>query len=150
MSLSAIIFFHYKLSIMEIYQIALMVIGSITLLWLVVKVVKGIFWFLEAGMESCFREKYPYDFEMHLEWIIKELESRGYEQTQTIDAGGDYPGVILNNPQTGTEMEVRLRAPLLTTTGYSIVVANHKHKTAIVMQDSASDENKRLLKKYLE
>ena len=48
------------------------------------------------------------------------------------------------------EMEVRLRAPLLTTKGYSIVVANHDNNTAIVMQDSASDENKRLLEKYLE
>ncbi len=134
---------------MEIYQIALMVIGAITLLWLVVKAVKGIFWFLEAGMESCFREKYPYDFEMHLGWLINELESRGYKQTNTIDAGGDYPGVILNT-KTGIEMEVRLRAPLLATTGYSIVVANHNNNTAIVMQDSASDENKRLLEKYLE
>ena len=135
---------------MEIYQIVLMVIGAITLLWLVVKAVKGFFWFLEAGMESCFREKYPYDFEMHLEWIIKELESRGYEQTDTIDAGGDYPGVILNHPHTGIEMEVRLRAPLLATTGYSIIVANHNNNTAIVMQDSESEENKGLLGKYLE
>ena len=62
---------------MEIYQIALMVIGAITLIWLLYKTAKGILWLLEAGMESCFREKYPYDFEMHLEWIIKELESRG-------------------------------------------------------------------------
>lgn len=135
---------------MEIYQIALMVIGAITLIWLLYKTAKGILWLLEAGMESCFREKYPYDFEMHLGWIIKELESRGFEQTDTIDAGGDYPGVILNHPQTGIEMEVRLRAPLLTTTGYSIVVANHDNNTAIVMQDSESDENKRLLGKYLE
>ena len=135
---------------MEIYQIALMVIGAITLIWLLYKTAKGILWLLEAGMESCFREKYPYDFEMHLGWIIKELESRGFEQTDTIDAGGDYPGVILNHPQNGTEMEVRLRAPLLTTTGYSIVVANHDNNTAIVMQDSESDENKRLLHKYLE
>lgn len=87
---------------------------------------------------------------MHLGWIVNELRSRGYEQTGAIDAGGDYPGVILNNPKTGIEMEVRLRAPLLTTKGYSIVVANHNNNTAIVMQDSESDENKCLLGKYLE
>jgi hypothetical protein len=46
-------------------------------------------------------------------------------------------------------MEVRLRAPLFSTKGYSIIVANHENNTAIVMQDSSSDDNKRLLEKYL-
>ena len=87
---------------------------------------------------------------MNLGWIIKEMNARGYEQTSTIDAGGDYPGVTMRHPETDIEMEVRLRAPLLTTKGYSIIVANHNNNTAIVMQDSASDENKRLLEKYLE
>jgi cell division protein FtsL len=32
----------------------------------------------------------------------------------------------------------------------SIIVANHNNKTAIVMQDSASEENKILLRKYLD
>lgn len=135
---------------MEIYQIVLMVIGAITLIWLLYKSVKGILWLLEAGMASCFREKYPYDFTSNLSWVVNELMSRGFEQTSTIDAGGDYPGVIMRHPETDIEMEVRLRAPLLTTKGYSIVVANHDNNTAIVMQDSASDENKRFLEKYLE
>ena len=47
---------------MEIYEIVLMVIGAITLVWLVYKTVKGFFWLLGVGMASCFREKYPYDF----------------------------------------------------------------------------------------
>ena len=135
---------------MEIYQIVLMVIGAITVIWLVVKTIKGVIWLLEAGMQSCYREKYPYDFQMNLGWIIKEMNARGYEQTSTIDAGGDYPGVTMRHPETDIEMEVRLRASLLTTKGYSIIVANHNNNTAIVMQDSASDENKRLLEKYLE
>ena len=135
---------------MEIYQIVLMVIGAITLVWLMYKTAKGILWLLEAGMQSCFREKYPYDFLMNLSWIIKEINARGYEQTSTIDAGSDNPGFIMRHSETGTEMEVRLQAPLLTTKGYSIVVANHDNNTAIVMQDSESDENKKLLEKYLE
>ena len=135
---------------MEIYQIVLMVIGAITLIWLLYKTAKGILWLLEAGMENCFREKYPYDFQMNLGWIIKEMNARGYEQTSTIYAGGDYPGVIMRNPETDIEMEVRLRAPLLTTKGYSIIVANHDNNTAIVMQDFVSEENKSLLEKYLE
>ena len=78
------------------------------------------------------------------------MNARGYEQTSTIYAGGDYPGVIMRNPETDIEMEVRLRAPLLTTKGYSIIVANHDNNTAIVMQDFVSEENKSLLEKYLE
>ncbi len=135
---------------MEIYQIILMWIGAITLIWIVVKTIKGVFWLLGKGLESCFREKYPYDFEINLGWVIQEMKSRGYRQTAVLDAGGDYPGVIMKNPRTEIEMEVRLRAPLLTNKGYSIVVANHLNNTAIVMQDSASDENKRLLSKYME
>ena len=135
---------------MEIYQIVLMVIGAITLIWLAYKTIKGIFWLLGVGLESCFREKFPYDFEMNLGWVIKEMKSRGYKQTATMDAGSDYPGVIMKNLETEIEMEVRLRAPLLTNKGYSIIVANHNDNTAIVVQDSASDVNKRLLIKFLD
>ena len=135
---------------MEIYQIILMWIGAITLIWIVVKTIKGVFWLLGKGLESCFREKYPYDFEINLGWVIQEMKSRGYRQTAVLDAGGDYPGVIMKNPRTEIEMEVRLRAPLLTNKGYSIIVANHSNNTAVVMQDSSSDENKRFLSKYLE
>ena len=135
---------------MEIYQIVLMVIGAITLIWLLYKSVKGILWLLEAGMASCFREKYPYDFTSNLSWVVNELISRGFEQTTMLEAGSDYPGVILKHLETEVEMEVRLHAPLLTDKGYSIIVSNHNDNTAIVMQDPASDENKRFLEKYLE
>ena len=82
---------------MEIYQVILMVIGAVATIYLIVKFLKGFFWILGKGMESCFREKYPYDFEINLKWV-----------------------------------------------------ANHNNNTAIVMQDSASDENKKLLSKYLD
>ena len=135
---------------MEIYQIILMGIGAITLIWLVVKTIKGVFWLLGKGLESCFREKYPYDFEINLGWVMQEMKSRGYRQVAMMDAGSDNPGVIMINSESGIEMEVRLHAPLLTDKGYSIIVANHSNNTAVVMQDSASDENKRFLSKYLE
>ena len=135
---------------MEIYQIVLMVIGAITLVWLSYKVLKGFIWCLDAGLASCFREKYPYDFEINLGWVIKELKFRGYRQAAMMGAGSDYPGVIMEHPESGIEMEIRLRAPLFSDKGYSIIVANHANHTAIVMQDSASDDNKRLLCKYLE
>ena len=135
---------------MEIYQIILMGIGAITLIWLVVKTIKGVFWLLGKGLESCFREKYPYDFEINLGWVIQEMKSHGYRQAAMMDAGSDNPGVIMINSESRIEMEVRLHAPLLTNKGYSIIVANHSNNTAVVMQDSASDENKRFLSKYLE
>ena len=135
---------------MEIYQIILMGIGAITLIWLVVKTIKGVFWLLGKGLESCFREKYPYDFEINLGWVIQEMKSHGYRQVAMMDAGSDNPGVIMINSESRIEMEVRLHAPLLTNKGYSIIVANHSNNTAVVMQDSASDENKRFLSKYLE
>ena len=127
-----------------------MVIGAITLLWLVYKTIKGFFWILGKGMESCFREKFPYDFMMHFQWIVSEMEMKGYAQAGMMDAGSDYPGLLMKNEKTGEEMEIRLRAPLLSDKGYSIIVANHNNKTAIVMQDSASEENKILLRKYLD
>ena len=105
---------------MEVLQTILMVIGAITLLWLVVKFAKGCLWLLGKLFEAGFRERY------------------------------DYPGLLMKNERTGVEMEIRLRAPLLSDKGYSIVVANHDNHTAIVMQDSASDDNKRLLSKFLE
>ncbi len=134
----------------EVLQTFLMVIGAITLLWLVVKSAKGFFWFLGKMFEAGFRNRYPYDFMMHFQWIVTEMKTRGYAQAGMIDAGSDYPGVIMKHPETEVEMEIRLHAPLLSDKGYSIIVANHTNNTAIVMQNSASDDNKRLLGKYLE
>ena len=135
---------------MEVLQTILIIIGTITLLWLVVKFAKGCLWLLGKLFEAGFRERYPYDFMMHFQWIVSEMETRGYAQAGMTDAGGDYPGLLMKNDGTGVEMEIRLRAPLFSDKGYSIVVANHNNHTAIVMQDSASDDNKRLLSKYLE
>ena len=135
---------------MEVLQTILMVIGAITLLWLVVKFAKGCLWLLGKMFEAGFRERYPYDFMMHFQWIVSEMETRGYAQADMMDAGGDYPGLLMKNEGTGVEMEIRLRAPLFSDKGYSIVVSNHNNNTAIVMQDSASDDNKSLLGKYLE
>ena len=135
---------------MEVLQTILMVIGAVTLIWLVVKLAKACLWFLGALFEAGFRNRYPDDFMMHFGWIVSEMEKRGYAQADMIDAGSDYPGLLMKNGETGGEMEIRLRAPLLSDSGYSIIVSDHINHTAIVMQDSASDENQRLLSKFLE
>ena len=134
---------------MEVLQTILMVIGAITLFWLAVKLAKGCLWLLGELFEAGFRNRYPGDFMMHFGWIVSEMETRGYAQAGMMDAGGDYPGLLMKNEGTGAEMEIRLRAPLFSDKGYSIVVANHNNHTAIVMQNSASDDNKSLLTKYL-
>ena len=127
-----------------------MIIGAITVIWLIYKTIKGTLGLLGALFEAGFRNRYPNDFMMNLGWIISDMESRGYKQAEMIDAGGDNPGVIMKNSRTDIEMEIRLRAPLLSDKGYSVIVANHSNNTAIVMQNSASEDNKRLLKRFLE
>ena len=127
-----------------------MIIGAITVIWLIYKTIKGTLGLLGALFEAGFRNRYPNDFMMNVGWIISGMESRGYKQAEMIDAGGDNPGVIMKNSRTDIEMEIRLRAPLLSDKGYSVIVANHSNNTAIVMQNSASEDNKRLLKRFLE
>lgn len=135
---------------MEIIQTILMIIGAITVIWLIYKAFNGLVWLLGALFEAGFRNRYPCDFMMNLGWVVSGMESRGFRQADMIDAGGDNPGVIMKNPRTGAEMEIRLRAPFQSDKGYSVIVANHSNNTAIVMQDSASEENRKLLAKYLE
>jgi len=127
-----------------------MIIGAITVVWLIYKTIKGALWLLGAFLEAGFRNRYPNDFMMNLGWIISDMESRGFRQAGMIDSGGDNPGVIMKNSRTDIEMEIRLRAPLLSDKGYSVIVANHSNNTAIVMQNSASEDNKRLLTRFLE
>jgi hypothetical protein len=135
---------------MEVIQTILMIIGAITVVWLIYKTIKGALWLLGAFLEAGFRNRYPNDFMMNLGWIISDMESRGFRQAGMIDSGGDNPGVIMKNSRTDIEMEIRLCAPLLSDKGYSVIVANHSNNTAIVMQNSASEDNKRLLTRFLE
>lgn len=96
---------------MEVLQTILMVIGAVTFIWLLVKLAKGCFWLLGGLLEAGFRNRFPDDFMMHFGWIISEMETRGYVQSDMMDAGGEYPGILMKNEETGGEMEIRLRAP---------------------------------------
>lgn len=135
---------------MEIIQTILMIVGAITLLWLLVKTIKGIPVVLAGILESGFRNKFPFDFMMHLEWIVSELKSRGYNEAGVKDAGSEYTGILMKKGETDAVIEIRLHAPLLSESDYSIMVSNHDNKTAIVMPNNMSEENKRLLNKFLE
>ena len=78
------------------------------------------------------------------------MASRGYKRARIFDAGRDYPRLLMKNEETGVKMEILLNAPLIAENGYSIKVTNKKNKTAIVMQDKESEENKRLLMTFLD
>lgn len=78
------------------------------------------------------------------------MESRGYKRARIFDAGKDYPRLLMKNEETGAKMEILLNAPLVAENGYSIKVTNKKNKTAILMEDKESEENRRLLMKFLD
>ena len=127
------------------------IVGAITLLWLLVKIIK---WgpillqgFLEAGFRCVCN---PCDFINNFAWIIHDMEARGYKRGRRFDAGRDYPRLLMKNEETGSRMSILLDAPLLAEHGYSIIVTSRKNKTSIVMKDEESEENKRLLKKFLD
>lgn len=135
---------------MEIIQTILMIIGAITIIWLICKAINGTFWLLGELLEAGFRNHFPFDFMFGISWIISEMKSRGYHKTDIMDAGGENPKVIMKNPETEIEMEIRLHAPLFTNEESCIFVTNQNNQTAIVMKGTASGENKRLLAMFLE
>ena len=132
---------------METTQTIFAIVGAITLLWLTIKIIK---WapILLQGFLDCVCN--PCDFLNNFGWIIREMESRGYKRARIFDAGSDYPRLLMKNEETGAKMEILLNAPLLAENGYSIKVTNKKNKTAILMEDKESEENRRLLMKFLD
>lgn len=54
-----------------------MIVGAITLLWLLVKIIKGVPVVLGEYLEASFRNKFPNDFMMYFEWIVSEMKLRG-------------------------------------------------------------------------
>ena len=136
---------------METTQTIFAIVGAITLLWLTIKIIKWAPILLQGFLEAGFRcVCNPCDFLNNFGWIIREMESRGYKRARIFDAGSDYPRLLMKNEETGVKMEILLNAPLLAENGYSIKVTNKKNKTAILMEDKESEENRRLLMKFLD
>ena len=136
---------------METTQTIFAIVGAITLLWLTVKIINWAPILLQGFLEAGFRcVCNPCDFLNNFRWITSEMEARGYERARIFDAGSDYPRLLMKNKETGAEMEILFNAPLITENGYSIKVTNKINKTAIVMQDKESEENKRLLMTFLD
>ena len=107
-----------------------MVIGAATTVYLIVKFVRGFFWILGKGMESCFREKYPYDFEINLNWVTSELKLRGFRQTalSLVRALSHSFIYLLANKQSTTTIAITVKNSiiLLSLNIYSKVSCSHQ------------------------
>jgi len=126
------------------------VIGVLATLWLTFKTGKLSITFWDTMIKAGFRNKYPFDYEFNLAWVLSELRTHGYRIVKHINSGGDNPGVMLGSTKNNNVIEVRLNAPLFTSKSNSIIVVNRTNQTGIVFPDSYSDGNLKLLVKFLE
>jgi hypothetical protein len=126
------------------------VVGGLTTIWLIYKVARFLLTLGGWMFEAAFRNRFPNDFEMNLSWITQKLRDLGYNEVSTIDPGSERPGFLFRKSKTGSEIEVRLNAPLISSKDNSVVVVNHSNHTAIVMPYSSSYDNQKLLEKFCE
>lgn len=135
---------------MEILNVFLIIVGATTSVWLLYRAGRGVLIFMAGALDSAFRNRYPYDYLPHLQWVIDEFEANGYECREYVDAGSEMPGVVLGIDSSNPEIEIRLKAPLFSKTDYSIVVIDKADQTGIIMQDVDSEVNRQLLEKFME
>lgn len=126
------------------------VICILTTLWLAFKTGKLSISFLDTMIKAGFRDKYPFDYEINLGWVLSELRTQGYRIVKHIDSGSDNPGVMLGSTKNNNVIEVRLNAPLFTSKSNSIIVVNRTNQTSIAFPDSYSESYKKLLVRFLE
>lgn len=127
---------------MEILQTILTVIGGITALWLANKILRGTLIFLNAAMAAAFREKYPNDFFMCIDWVLEIFSQNGYKVTETMDAGSIEPGVKMKKDN--RQIEIRLIAPL-TSASQTISIIDDANSLFISLPQVSSEMNKSLL-----
>lgn len=127
---------------MEILQTILTIIGGITALWLAYKILHGTLIFLNAAMAAAFREKYPNDFFMCIDWVLEIFSQNGYKVTETMDAGSIEPGVKMRKDE--HLLEIRLHAPL-TSGSQTISIIDDDNSLFISVPQATSELNKNLL-----
>ena len=125
-------------------------LGISTTLWLVVKGAKNLMFLIDTAFRSLSRSEWPDEYLIPLRWVLNEFKNLGFRIIAHIDEGGDNPGVILKKDGAASKIEVRLNAPLFSQKKYAIVVINQTNQTGIVMISTESEENKKLLGKYIE
>ena len=127
---------------MEVFLTTLTVIGGITALWLAYKILRGILILLNAAMAAAFRERYPNDFFMCIDWVLDIFSQHGYKVTETMDAGSIEPGVKIKKDN--RLIEIRLIAPL-TSGSQTISITEDANSLFISLPQATSELNKNLL-----
>lgn len=127
---------------MEIFLTSLTIIGGITALWLAYKILRGIIILLNAAMAAAFRERYPNDFFMCIDWVLDIFSQHGYKVTETMDAGSIEPGVKMKKDD--HVLEIRLIAPL-TSGSQTISITNDANSLFISLPQSPSEVSKSIL-----
>ena len=127
---------------MEIFLTSLTIIGGITALWLAYKILRGIIILLNAAMAAAFRERYPNDFFMCIDWVLDIFSQHGYKVTETMDAGSIEPGVKMKKDD--HVLEIRLIAPL-TSGSQTISIIDDDNSLFISVPQASSEMSKSLL-----
>lgn len=66
---------------------------------------------LGAGMESGFRNQFPFDYEQHLLNEIAFFTNKGYLQVEYIDPGSEHPGILMSR-ENSPQVKIILNAPI--------------------------------------
>ena len=73
-----------------------------------------------VGLESGFRNKFPYDFLMHTGWVNQYFLDHGFLQVDHDISDPNYPLTLFQKDD--LEVKVRLNAPLMSKEPYTISV----------------------------
>lgn len=71
----------------------------------------GFIYLLGMGLESGFRNKFPFDYERHLLNEIAFFTNKGYQQVEYIDPGSEHPGILMSR-ENSPQVKIILNAPI--------------------------------------
>ena len=71
----------------------------------------GFIYLLVVGMESGFRNQFPFDYEQHLLNEIAFFTNKGYLQVEYIDPGSEHPGILMSR-ENSPHVKIILNAPI--------------------------------------
>lgn len=71
----------------------------------------GFIYILGMGMESGFRNQFPFDYEQHLLNEIAFFTNKGYLQVEYIDPGSEHPGILMSR-ENSPQVKIILNAPI--------------------------------------
>lgn len=109
--------------ILDWIPIFLVIGGGITLCiyfhkWLVLALIigsviifAGFIYILGMGIESSFRNQFPFDYKQHLLNEIAFFTNKGYLQVEYIDPGSEHSGILMSR-ENSPHVKIILNAPI--------------------------------------